>query len=157
MIPPADFLTSLKPEERTWLDTYTKSFVYKRWQAIQSYRSASQPRAPGPEPAGWHEAAGRYDEAVTAAEQAILDNSQDAPLAKSSLAGLIYDGACSWSRAGDTDRSLKLLRQAIDRGYRDAAWMQKDPDLETLRSREPKSFQALVDTAQKDPTPPVRQ
>jgi tetratricopeptide (TPR) repeat protein len=34
------------------------------------------------------------------------------------------------------DRALALLRQAVVRGFKDAAWLKKDPDLEPLRARE---------------------
>jgi hypothetical protein len=153
-IPPADFLKSLSPSEQAWLDSYTKSFVYKRWQAIHSYRTAARPRAPAAEESGWHEAAIRHDEAIATAEQAILDDSRDASLAKMAIAVLAYDGACSWSRAGDLDRSAVLLRRAIETGYRDAKWIQDDPDLEALRKGAPALFKTLVNIAQKDPTQP---
>ncbi len=41
-----------------------------------------------------------------------------------------------------TDRALARLRQAVERGYQDAARMQQDPHLEPLRERQP--FRALL-------------
>jgi len=40
------------------------------------------------------------------------------------------------------DRALALLRQAVERGYKGAAHMKKDSDLEPLRTR--KEFQKLL-------------
>jgi hypothetical protein len=40
------------------------------------------------------------------------------------------------------DRALALLREAVRCGYRDAAHMQKDPDLDPLRGRD--DFQKLL-------------
>jgi len=37
---------------------------------------------------------------------------------------------------GYADRAMALLRQAVTRGFKDAAHMKKDPDLQPLRARE---------------------
>ena len=37
---------------------------------------------------------------------------------------------------GYAERALALLRQAVQRGFKDAARMKKDPDLEPLRTRD---------------------
>ena len=40
------------------------------------------------------------------------------------------------------DAALKLLRDAVSKGYKDVPHMKKDPDLDPLRQRE--DFQKLV-------------
>jgi hypothetical protein len=40
------------------------------------------------------------------------------------------------------ERALALLRQAVERGFKDATQMKQDPDLEPLRTR--KEFQKLL-------------
>lgn len=44
-----------------------------------------------------------------------------------------YNLACSYSLLKMTEPCLKALRKAIVLGYRDFAFMQKDPDLEFIR------------------------
>ncbi len=41
-----------------------------------------------------------------------------------------------------TDQAMEALRQAVDGGYRDLAWISIDPDLEPLRSRD--DYKALI-------------
>lgn len=45
-----------------------------------------------------------------------------------------YNLACSLALTEKTDEALKALEKAIDLGYRDFAYMRKDPDLESLLS-----------------------
>ncbi len=47
---------------------------------------------------------------------------------------VFYNLACSYSLAGDLDRALHTLEQAIALGYRDFKWLAKDPDLKKLRA-----------------------
>jgi serine/threonine-protein kinase len=71
----------------------------------------------------------------------------------SPAADLLYDAACvfalSAAKAGDAAlaeryaaRAVALLREAVARGYRDAAHIQKDNDLDALRGRP--DFQKLL-------------
>ncbi len=46
---------------------------------------------------------------------------------------VFYNLACSYSMLGKLDEAFAALQKAIKLGYNDAAWMQKDPDLENLR------------------------
>ena len=66
-------------------------------------------------------------------------------------AGQWYDFACVYAVASAkiadkkqeyADRAMELLRQAVKAGYKDAAHMAKDPDLDPLRDRE--DFQKLL-------------
>jgi tetratricopeptide (TPR) repeat protein len=54
-----------------------------------------------------------------------------------------YDLACSWARAGRRKEALAELRRAVELGFKDAAHMAADPDLEKLRN-EP-AFQQLLE------------
>ncbi len=45
-----------------------------------------------------------------------------------------YNGACCASLSGDVDRAFAMLDRAVDRGWRDAAWMSDDADLTPLRA-----------------------
>ena len=53
-----------------------------------------------------------------------------------------YNLGCSYSLLNRVDESLEALRQAVALGYRDADYLQKDPDLLNLR-RSPKYRQFL--------------
>lgn len=44
-----------------------------------------------------------------------------------------YNLACSYSLLGQLKESADTLKRAIRLGYRDAAWIREDPDLENLR------------------------
>ncbi|MBL7197009.1 MAG: hypothetical protein ISS47_02805 [Candidatus Omnitrophica bacterium] len=44
-----------------------------------------------------------------------------------------YNLACSYSLIGDIDNSLKSIKKAIELGYNDFNYMNKDPDLANLR------------------------
>jgi serine/threonine-protein kinase len=46
------------------------------------------------------------------------------------------------ARQNYADRAVQLLREAVQRGYKDLAYLQKDPNLQPLRSR--KDFQRLL-------------
>jgi hypothetical protein len=45
---------------------------------------------------------------------------------------VLYNTACSWSRAGQSDRALYRLGQAVDAGWSDAAQLDADQDLAPL-------------------------
>ncbi len=54
-----------------------------------------------------------------------------------------YNIGCTYARMGRNADALDALQRAVDHGYRDADWMRKDSDLETLR--EAPRFKALLD------------
>jgi serine/threonine-protein kinase len=89
--------------------------------------------------------AGEHGRATATAEELIKAGSTDP--------NQLYDTACVFALAAAqakekaladryATRSVALLRQAIDRGFKDLEHMQKDPDLETLRGRA--DFQKLL-------------
>jgi serine/threonine protein kinase/Tfp pilus assembly protein PilF len=97
--------------------------------------------------------AGQVDEALA----------EVAELARSSnwTAAQWYDFACVYavasSRTRDrnlpyADRSMELLKKAVTAGFRNAAHMKKDKDLDSLRTRQ--DFKELIDELEK--TPPAR-
>lgn len=53
-----------------------------------------------------------------------------------------YNIACTYSRMKKIEPALEALERAIAHGYRDAAWMLKDADLENLRDHP--RFKALI-------------
>jgi len=54
----------------------------------------------------------------------------------------IYNLACSYSLVGDIDSSIKTLVKAINSGYNDLDFMNKDPDLKHIR--DDKRFKQLI-------------
>ena len=47
---------------------------------------------------------------------------------------VFYNLACSYSLADEFDRAAAALDKAVTLGYRDFAWLVKDPDLKKLRA-----------------------
>ena len=54
---------------------------------------------------------------------------------------VFYNLACSYSLTDEFDRAFRALNQAIELGYRDFAWLTKDPDMKKLRAQP--AFQEL--------------
>jgi tetratricopeptide (TPR) repeat protein len=48
---------------------------------------------------------------------------------------VFYNLACSYSLTGQFDRAAQALEKALGLGYRDFAWLAKDPDLKKLRAQ----------------------
>ena len=67
----------------------------------------------------------RVDEAVREMQFAITLRPKDPTLA--------YNAACTYARLEKKTEALDTLQRAWDLGYRDAAWVRRDPDLEILR------------------------
>jgi adenylate cyclase len=44
-----------------------------------------------------------------------------------------YHLACTMARAGESKRALDVLEQVVDCGWRHKAWLDRDPDFDTLR------------------------
>ncbi len=59
-------------------------------------------------------------------EQAVALKQHDFPT--------LYNAACGYARAGYTDRALDLLERAVGTGHGFRAWLENDPDLDSLRS-----------------------
>jgi TolB-like protein/Flp pilus assembly protein TadD len=68
---------------------------------------------------------GRKDDAIREGSNA-LEISPDDPM-------MLYNCACLYSRLGETQHALELLRQAISKGQLNFGWMRHDPDLAALR------------------------
>ena len=48
---------------------------------------------------------------------------------------VFYNLACSCSLTQEIDRAVAALHKAMELGYRDFAWLAKDPDLKNLRDQ----------------------
>jgi len=48
---------------------------------------------------------------------------------------VFYNLACSYSLTDQFDRAVAALERALELGYRDFAWMARDPDLKKLRKQ----------------------
>jgi hypothetical protein len=48
---------------------------------------------------------------------------------------VFYNLACSYSLTDQFDRAALALEKAMDLGYRDFAWLAKDPDLKKFRQQ----------------------
>jgi len=64
---------------------------------------------------------------------------------------ILYNAACLHARGSDKRGALKLLRRAFEAGFTDAALVEKDTDLESLR-QEPE-FLKLLDEMKRPKTP----
>jgi adenylate cyclase len=78
---------------------------------------------------------GEYEKGYELAERA-LGQDEDEPV-------VLYNVACFYTHAGDTDKALELLERAVDKGWGDKAWLETDSDLDTLRAMP--RFQAILD------------
>jgi serine/threonine protein kinase/tetratricopeptide (TPR) repeat protein len=58
------------------------------------------------------------------------------------ITGTAGSGLTAAEGAAELDRAMGVLRRAVAAGYRPAAWMQRDPDLDPLRARP--DFQLLM-------------
>jgi tetratricopeptide (TPR) repeat protein len=48
---------------------------------------------------------------------------------------MLYNLGCAYSLAGDAEKAVDALRRAVENGWKDAAHMEKDPDLKGLRDK----------------------
>jgi adenylate cyclase len=78
--------------------------------------------------------AGRADEGLHWAEQALAIDPEDA--------GIRYNVACLFALEGKKDRAIQCLDDAIRAGFGNRAWLEKDPDLTSLR--DDARFEALI-------------
>ncbi len=79
---------------------------------------------------------GRYEDGL-AMDERLSALKPDDPLVR-------YNLACSYALTGQAEKSLAALRKAIDLGYDDLDWMEKDEDLNTVRSLE--SYRDIADS-----------
>ncbi|MEM7205757.1 MAG: S41 family peptidase [Planctomycetota bacterium] len=70
------------------------------------------------------------------------------PLLGDTYGSICYDMACALARLGEEQGALAQLRRAVDAGYRNVDWMQRDPDLESLHDQE--EFASLVKRVEDD-------
>jgi beta-lactamase regulating signal transducer with metallopeptidase domain/tetratricopeptide (TPR) repeat protein len=69
---------------------------------------------------------GQYDEAIEAFREAIADGER--------VEAATYNIACGYALKGDRDRAFEWLEKAMDSGFELAHYMDKDDDLDGLRS-----------------------
>jgi adenylate cyclase len=63
-----------------------------------------------------------------------LDRIQQALALKPHDFALLYNAACTFANAGDPERALDMLDRAVGTGRGFRAWIEHDPDFDTLRS-----------------------
>jgi tetratricopeptide (TPR) repeat protein/tRNA A-37 threonylcarbamoyl transferase component Bud32 len=80
------------------------------------------------------------DRAVRAARESELP---EHAAAAASLAELYWSTAAGCARLGDAPGAFELVRNAVRTGWRDAGWMERDPELEIVR--EEPAFRELVE------------
>ena len=59
-----------------------------------------------------------------------------------------YNLGCSYALVGHKERSIQALSTAVELGYRDAEWMKRDEDLDTLKG-DPR-FESLLARMQQE-------
>lgn len=77
---------------------------------------------------------GRPGEGLSWAERALALDPEDA--------GVRYNAACLFALAGDVERALRCVEEAIAVGFGNRQWLERDPDLDALRG-DPR-FEALL-------------
>jgi eukaryotic-like serine/threonine-protein kinase len=108
-----------------------------------------------PERERWQHRLGRADTLVRSGDHARATAEADAVVtANGGIAVAAYNAACIYALAVEAvgkdadradryaDRAIDLLRQAIEKGYRDVSHIKADPDLKSLQSRE--AFQKVL-------------
>ena len=78
---------------------------------------------------------GRREEGILWARQALAIDPLDA--------GVRYNVACLYAVEGATDDALDCLEEVVRAGFRNPEWMERDPDLSSLRGLA--RFQAMLD------------
>ena len=70
--------------------------------------------------------ANRFDEAKAEGQKALELNPGDSLM--------MYNAACLYARLGDNKLAVETLGNAIDAGQRDFKWIERDPDLDSIRN-----------------------
>lgn len=86
---------------------------------------------------------GRVEEGLSWADRALSMDREDA--------GVRYNAACLFAVAGRVDRALECLEEALDVGFGNKGWLERDPDLDNLRG-DPR-FAALMERIPAPATP----
>ena len=68
---------------------------------------------------------GNREEGLVWAANALEADKEDA--------GVKYNVACLYALENESDRAIEALQQAVDAGFANFEWFEKDPDLESLR------------------------
>ena len=77
---------------------------------------------------------GRTEDGLAWAERALELDPEDP--------GVRYNAACLFSVAGRTNRALDCLEEAVQAGFGNPDWLERDPDLDNLRGAP--RFEALL-------------
>jgi TolB-like protein/tetratricopeptide (TPR) repeat protein len=77
---------------------------------------------------------GRRDEGLAWAERAVAADPEDA--------GVRYNVACLYALEGEPERAISALEDAFEVGFGNRDWIERDPDLDSLRGHP--RFQALL-------------
>jgi adenylate cyclase len=78
---------------------------------------------------------GRAEEGLKWAEKALEIDPDDA--------GVRYNVACLYSLEGKVEEAIRCLEAALEWGFGNKEWFEKDPDLDPIRT-DPR-FKALMD------------
>jgi Zn-dependent protease len=117
--------TSLPADPQTWAVRELAALLIARGDDVDALLAPVGPRgAVGAATALFH--SGRYADAARWYERGLgagLDDWHHA-----------YNAACSYARAGDADRGLRMLDHAVLLGFRDGAVADTDDDLAALRA-----------------------
>jgi hypothetical protein len=71
---------------------------------------------------------------LTPAEQTARESElPEHNAAAASLPELYWSIGSGWARLGDSPRTLEAIRNSIRTGWRDAAWMEHDPEFSEVR------------------------
>lgn len=78
---------------------------------------------------------GRVEEGMLWAERALDIDADDA--------GVRYNVACLFAVAGQVDRALDCLEEAVAVGFGNREWLERDPDLDGVR-QEPRFAEVMA-------------
>ena len=124
-------------------DAAVAQAAYRRgWHTLQENpRVAAHQRIAARAQAGLaaaYAAAGDHTRALglleRASDTAIASESLEHSAAAASMPEVYWTIATAWSRIGDSERVLAALRSAIRTGWRDAAWLERDPEFAAFRN-----------------------
>jgi TolB-like protein len=83
---------------------------------------------------------GQYEEALTQLKTALEHHPE--------ISYIYYTIGCVYSMQGDKDQALEWIQKAFDRGFRNIAFMKKDPFLDPIR-KDPRFVRLLKDLSKK--------
>jgi hypothetical protein len=133
--------------------------AYRRgWHTVQEYpRITAYQRVAARAQAGLaaaYAAAGerrRAEDLLERASRTARDSeSMEHSAAGASMPELYWAIAAAWARLENAGSALYTLQSAVRTGWRDAAWMERDPEFAAVRDSA--RFQALLDSIRRWPT-----